>query len=263
MTSLSRIYKSYTTSNDVVTLKDDEDVVEYVNVTETIPEERVVVEDVQKPVNKEKTKEEIYKEANLAACEIIDKAKMKAEEIIADAEAEGKRRMDELIIQGNKELGLIQQEGYRAGFEAKEKEVMAMLDRMNQTLDAAVTQLKESEKNYQDEVEVHIRELVIEMVEKILHKQIQNDPLALSCLIFEKLDELKKSAFVNVVLSNQAKELIALVEKEFIENEKYQGKYTVESRDVPEDTVLLEHESGVMDASISSQIKKLKDFFEV
>ena len=274
MTSLSRIYKSYTTSENVVTLKDEDIVVEKVSlkdVSELIEDISDITEDSSESnvpdFSKEKAEiEAMYAEANRMvqmANAMVEDARIQAAKIIEEAEDEGKRRKDELLIQGNKELGLIQQEGYQAGFEMKEKEVKAMLEKMSSTLEEALVELQKSDKKYLDEVEENVRGLVMKIVEKVLHKQIEEDPLALSCLIFDELDEVKKSNFVNVVLSQEAKELIDLIEKEFKENEKYQGKYGVETRDLPVDSVLLEHDSGVLDASVSSQIAKLRDFFEV
>ena len=274
MTSLSRIYKSYTTSEDVVTLKDEEIVVEKVslgdvsNLIEDISEISDDSSESNVPdFSKERAEiEAMYAEADRMvqmANAMVEDARVQAAKIIEEAEDEGKRRKDELLIQGNKELGMIQQEGYQAGFEMKENEVKAMLEKMSSTLEEALIELQKSDKKYLDDVEENVRGLVMKIVEKVLHKQVEEDPLALSCLIFDELDEVKKSNFVNVVLSQEAKELIDLIEKEFKENEKYQGKYGVETRDLPMDTVLLEHDSGVLDASVASQIAKLRDFFEV
>ena len=272
MTSLSRIYKSYTQSESVVTLKDEEIVFEEVN--SPLQNLSDLVEDISdlssESTNSDFSKEKAEIEAMYAEADrmvqmanaMVEDARMQAAKIIEEAEDEGRRRKDELLIQGNKELGMIQQEGYQAGFEMKENEVKAMLEKMSSTLEAALNELQISNKKYIDDVEENVRGLILNIVEKILHKQVNEDPLALSCLIFDELDEIKKSRFVNVVLSNQAKELIDLVEKEFKENEKYQGKYSVETRDLPVDTMLLEHDSGVLDASVASQIAKLRDFFE-
>lgn len=272
MTSLSRIYKSYTTSENVVTLKDEEIVFEEVdsplqNLSGLVEDISDIAEESNVPdFSKEREEiEAMYAEADRMvqmANAMVEDARMQAAKIIEEAEDEGRRRKDELLIQGNKELGMIQQEGYQAGFEMKENEVKAMLEKMSSTLENALMELQASNKKYIDDVEENVRGLILSIVEKILHKQIEEDPLALSCLIFDELDEVKKSRFVSVVLSQEAKELIDLVEKEFKENEKYQGKYSVETRDLPLDSVLLEHDSGVLDASVASQIAKLRDFFE-
>lgn len=273
MTSLSRIYKSYTTSENVVTLTDDEEF-EMFSEEESLTEEVAEEKEVETSPKHEKVDETASEKAEIqrmrseaeallhSARTMVEDAKLEASKIIAEAEAEGKRRKDELIIQGNKELGMIQQEGYQAGFEAKEKEVKAMLVNMNETLSKVLEELQVADKQYINDVESNVRELVVQVTEKILHQKIVEDPLSLSCLIFDMLDGIKKSRFINVVVSNQAKELIDLVEKEFIENEKYRGEYSVEAKDLPVDNVLIEHDSGVLDASVSSQIAKLREFFE-
>lgn len=273
MTSLSRIYKSYTTLENVVTLTDDEEF-EMTSEEESLTEEIVEDKEELASFKQEKVDEVAREKADIqkmrseaeallhSARSMVEDAKLEASKIIAEAEAEGKRRKDELIIQGNKELGMIQQEGYQAGFEAKEKEVNAMLANMNEILSKALEELQVADKQYLNDVESNVRELVMQVTEKILHQKIVEDPLSLSCLIFEMLDSIKKSRFVNVVVSNQAKELIDLVEKEFKENEKYRGEYSVEAKDLPVDNVLIEHDSGVLDASVSSQIAKLREFFE-
>lgn len=282
--SLSRIFKTnpyYEIPSTTVKIvyDDDEQVIE----GEELPIEELSLDTLSKTVvhkeeNQisserdllEKEKAEIalkQKEADemlARAKEVLAKAQSDAELFMKNTKEEAYKLRDQIIDEGLSHVDEKQIEGYNAGFVAHENEINQVLISFNSILKDTITSLKAHDKEYIDSVEEGLRGLSIQIAEKILRKQIEEDPLAMSCLTFELLDEQKKSKHINIVLSNQVKPLIEKIENELKTNPNYIDRdISIEMRNVSEDTLLIEHDSGTIDASIYAQLKKLKEFFDV
>ncbi|MBR3839531.1 MAG: hypothetical protein IKM20_00160 [Erysipelotrichales bacterium] len=198
------------------------------------------------------------------AKEVLAKAQADAEIFMKNTKEEAYKLRDQIIDEGLSHVDEKQQEGFNAGFVAHEQEINQVLIGFNNILKDTITSLKAHDKEYIDSVEEGLRGLSIQIAEKVLRKQIEEDPLAMSCLTFELLDEQKKSKHINIVLSNRVKPLVEKIETELKTNPNYKDRdITVEMRDVSDDTLLIEHDSGTIDASIYAQLKKLKEFFDI
>lgn len=274
--SLSRIYKTNpeleVPSTTVKIVYDDEEIkgeelpIEELSLDDhNITVTHTNISDNNVDAEKEISRKQQEADAMLAEAQrVLEKAKADAEQLMEEKKQEAYKLRDQIIDEGIRHVEEKQQEGYNAGFEAHALEINQVLKSFNTLLMDTVNSLKAHDKEYIDSVEESLRGLSIQIAEKILRKNLDEDPLAMSCLTFEILDEQKKSKHVNVVLSNQAKELADSIEQALRTNEEYQGRdITVETRDVSDDTLLVENDSGTVDASIRSQLKKLKEFFDV
>ena len=282
---MSRIYKTnpyYEIPSTTVKIVYDDDEPEFEG--EELPIEELSIEtlsqtyghaqeEIKAPSEKElleKEKAEIalkQKEADeilARAKEVLAKAQADAEIFMKNTKEEAYKLRDQIIDEGLSHVDQKEQEGYSAGFVAHENEINQVLIGFNNILKDTIASLKAHDKKYIDSVEEDLRGLSIQIAEKVLRKHLDEDPLAMSCLTFELLDEQKKSKHINIVLSNQAKPLIEKIENELNTNPNYKDRdISVEARDVSDDTLLIEHDSGTVDASIYAQLKKLKEFFDI
>lgn len=290
---MSRIYRTnpyYELPSTTVKIVYDDEVVEEEIVGEEFEIEELTLENLEQTYNK--TKEEEKKEEQtvfdlrqneldlkeaeitiklveadtkmMEAERILQDAKRDAEQLLVDTQREAEKLRDQIIREGIMLVDDKQQEGYNAGFNLHAAELNKALTNMNSLIEETVESLKAEEKAYIDSIEESLRGLAVEIAEKIMRKPLNDDPLALSCLTFELLDNLKKSKQVNIVLSNKAKELVEYVEKELKTNEQFNGRdISLETRDMPSDGLIIEHDAGTIDASISQQIAKIKEYFEI
>ncbi len=277
--SLYRIYKSdpYAAPPKTVKITYDDDMEEKndeaqedLGIEEVSLNESNEVEHVSEEVTPEEQlvaleeANRVLREAEEEADKIIAEAKNEALRIIAQAKEDGADVTAKYIAEGEKQLHVKEEEAYAAAFLTHEEEINQVLKTFNTLLNETINSLKAHDKEYIDSVEESLRGLSLQVAEKILHKELEEDPLAMSCLTFEVLDEKKKSKHVNVVLSNQAKELADYIENELRTNEEYKARdISVEKRDVENGTLLLEHDGGTIDASIKEQLKNLKELFEI
>ena len=102
--------------------------------------------------------------------------------------------------------------------------------------------------------------MALDIAERILNKEIDEDAHALEALVLQQVSEIKNAPWINVEVSDQIKGLAGHL-KEQLERAEQGKQFFVESRDVPPDTVRIVTEEGVVDATLSIQIKQLREAF--
>ena len=226
--------------------------------TQTVIDENQYNE--ERLLQKQKEIDDRLKEAE----EIVNRAKEEAQSIVSIAHDEAKNILANAQNQAQALYEQKKNEGYHEGFIAHEEEINDLIKQVNQVLLDTTASLLDHDKEYIDSIEEGVRGFAIDVAEKILHKEVDHDPIALSCLTFEVLDAQKKSKHTNIVLSQRAKELANAIEKELEENIKYKDRdISIELRDIPNNSLLVEHDGGVIDASLKTQLDKLREIFEV
>ena len=147
--------------------------------------------------------------------------------------------------------------------EAFYNELLNQRENINKALEAMDSGMKSLAANYQDFIMEYAEELkymAMEIAERILRKEIREDKQALEEMAVELVSEVRNAPWINVEVSEEVEGLAAYLKERL--NMAEQGKTVfVEAREAPPDTLRIATEEGVIDATISIQLKQLRDAF--
>lgn len=152
--------------------------------------------------------------------------------------------------------GQLWKEAYQEAAEEKGGEIHACI----QQVQDALRQLRENHRKFLEEYRDHLASLAIDVAEKLILHKIDKDDLFLADLVTKTVGSMKNAEWITVGVSDQLADLVDFLRKEF-KNPDY-GNVEVTARYYPTDTCLLETDEGVLDASISEQIRNLRQEFD-
>ncbi len=198
-------------------------------------------------------------ENTLMAKSILEKAKLEAEKIIADAKesaiVEATRAVDEKTEEAR-------QKGYQEGFEAGyqdgnnklnsevAREVMLFNSFVENTFDIKRAIIKSA---YSD-----ITNLVLEIADKVCHRKLELDEGILFDITKSAISLLKDKEVVTVIVNPIMRDaFFALVDRLKGENSLIGSIKIVEDPSISPDGTIVESLSGRIDSRISSQIEEI------
>jgi len=147
--------------------------------------------------------------------------------------------------------------------EAFRDELLNQRERINRALDALDRGLGTLAKNHQDFMKEYAEELkfmALDIAERILHKEIREDRHALEEMTVELVSEVRNAPWINVEVSEEVEGLAEYL-KERLNMAEQDKTIFVETREAPPDSLRIATEEGVIDATISIQLKQLRDAF--
>lgn len=184
------------------------------------------------------TQEETQKEK----ASILATAALEAEALAQTAEAE------------SREVGF--QQGYQAGvgegLSSAKSEIEAVV---HDTL-CAIQQLQEKQLVFFQEYERNLHLLALDIAEKVLSIKLDQEPQAMLPLIKNALQTVKNKEWVSIEISDQMVELGKALKEDALIAQLEQ--VSVQLKDLPIGSCLIETEENVVDASISVQLEALK-----
>ena len=152
--------------------------------------------------------------------------------------------------------GQLWKEAYQEAAEEKGGEIQACIQQVQDTLQ----QLRENQQKFLEEYRDRLASLAVDIAEKLILHKIDEDDLYLADLVAKTVGSMKNAEWITVGISDQLADLVDFLRKEF-KNPDY-GNVEVTARYYPTDTCLLETDEGVLDASISEQIRNLRKEFD-
>ncbi len=219
-----------------------------------IVEETLDLED-SSPLNMEeylklkKKGEEIVKNAHIEAEDILANAKEKVEEIIYEAKENG-------FNKGYEEGHGI---GYKEGYDKAYDEGVKKGEEIIQNANFILYQAKEEYDKFLKSKEMGIRKIIINAVENMLKKELENKD-ALNELLFDILSEEKNAKMIIIrVSTNYLEEIEAKIE-EFKHSIGIRGEIVVLQDNYLEDgTLVVDKDDGKTTFTIKGSIEKLKE----
>lgn len=157
------------------------------------------------------------------------------------------------------EMERIQQEAYQTGFEEGKNESLAqykhLIDKANELVNRATAQ-------YYEKIEEHestIIHLSIQIAEKILNNTLSEDPSSFIPVVKAAIQDLKDN-FTYKIYVHPNKYNIVTEQKDEL-HELVDEKATISlyiDDEIGENSCLIEHSAGRIDASVDSQLKEIK-----
>ncbi|GAA0121401.1 MULTISPECIES: hypothetical protein [Clostridium] len=216
----------------------------------------VMDEDIPKEKEKIQNTEETLVSFENIAQNIIENAQNKSNKIIIEATEKAKEIESDAFNSGSsKGYDEGYNLGYKEGMKKAEEEGEAIIKNATEVLVSA----KLEYKNYIEEKEVHIRELIYNIASSVLKREVENSE-AINEIIFDALlEEKNENYFIIKCNSNHLSSL-----KDEVENMKNKLAFTgdifiIEDNSLENGTAIIEKDSGKILVDMSYVCEKLKE----
>jgi flagellar assembly protein FliH len=204
------------------------------------------------------------KKANMESYEniarnILDNARQESEKIISKAYVDAMETKTQALNEG---LEQGYSEGYEKGYNEAMTQVMAEAEEIRAKANSILVAAKEEYNKYLIDKEQHIKDLVVNITESILKREVK-EPDALNEMIFNvlKTERNIKSYIIKVNSTHFA--TITDEIKNFKNKLAFQGDiFVIEDNFLDEGTAIIEKESGKNIVSIAYGIEKIIKVFQ-
>lgn len=232
---------------------------EYVVFDHQQPKNKVMSTPVEGLYDIYNQREIILKEANEEAVKIINAAKIKAYNEIAECK---KRGYEEGYNAG---VGNGKNKGYAEGYEIGIANASEIVNEQNSTKLKEIAEMIEKIENEKQSIlekyEEGLTQLSIEIAEKIIRHRIDSENGVVSKIIEDVIKGYRNIEWIKVYISNKD-DLIAVQADKNLANElsKISKDVKIEISDKLEaGSVIVETSEGIVDASVDTQLKNLKE----
>lgn len=192
------------------------------------------------------------KECNI----LLREAKMEAEVIIAQANAEKDRILNEANARAQQAASEAYNEGSYKGF----KEKTALLDNLALYISHSIEEIKREKNQFFEEYTKELKHLSVDICEKIISQKIEDDDMVMYGVIKDAVRYARDTKWIKADVSSKLSGYIDSLEKEL--QESGQNVEFILSENVPKDTCILNTSNGVIVATLSEQLKNLREFMK-
>lgn len=214
---------------------------------------------------REQLKEEIRQElagelgrkkisAQKECSELLRDAKVEAEAVLAQAHSEKDRILNEASAQANQICSDAYNEGAKKGFEEKK----TLLDNLAIYISNSIEEIKKERNEFFEYYAKELKLLAVDICEKIISHKIEDDDMIMYGVIKDAVRYVRDTKWVKAEV---ASELSGYVDT--LENELKASGQNVEfifSDGIPKDSCILNTSNGLVVATVSEQIKNLREF---
>ena len=219
-------------------------------------------EQTESPQSEEKEEaNQIIDQAEKKADEIIAEAKEKAEQIKTEAQQEIEAEKEEVFAEAK-------EEGYQAGLtegrEAGKKEGRSNVEQqfanLLQQVQSEVDDFHQTIESREENMKNELIELAIAISEKIVAQELKSDKTVLENMIRKKLKLLEEGENLKLRIHPSNLDLLQEVKEDLIITNGYIEEIKIiGDDDITDNGVIIETDFGGLDATISTQLQKIKD----
>ncbi len=159
------------------------------------------------------------------------------------------------------ELEQIKGEAREEAFYAAVRQKKAEIDETINEVNSSVNEMLELQKRYFSQFADELKYFAIEIAEKIINERIESDDTALEKLVLATVNSAKSGGWMKVEVSEHLSGLVEALRKELAHTDD-DIHYEVTPKALADDTVRVTTESGTVDASVSTQLRNLREVFE-
>ncbi|MCL1804924.1 MAG: FliH/SctL family protein [Clostridiales bacterium] len=163
---------------------------------------------------------------------------------------------EELLAGLREQMEEIRAEAFRDELLNQRQNIGAALEALDRGLGTLARNHQDFLKEYGEE----LKYMALDIAERILRKEVQEDRHALEEMAVELVSEVRNAPWINVEVSEEVEGLADYL-KERLNMAEQDKSIFVEAGEAPPDSLRIVTEEGVIDATISVQLKQLRDAF--
>lgn len=189
---------------------------------------------------------------------IVDKAKQEAERVAQGVLKVAHSQHDEILKQANEDAAQIREKAYQEGLQKgrleKQQEIEHAIEKTNRT----IQQLKMENIQYMHLYEEELKNLAVDIASSILTKQVNPDGHELGEMAKTAINSVKDAQWITVEISQRMPGLLSYLQDEL---KNCQADVEVTAKDLPKDACILKTSDGNIDASVSTQLRNVREYF--
>ncbi len=195
---------------------------------------------------------------NPKAEEIVQEAQAEAARIVQEAQMQAEEEAHRLLEEAKAQAVLLRQEAMEQGRQQGYEECLASIGNATQTLETAVARMEGEVAGFEAEYEEQLQWMALEIASRVLSRKVASNDGILTSMVERVVKGLKNEPWVRVEVAQEMTRLIGQLQ------DLYDGQEQIEVSPIPADagTILVETASGVVDASLHTQLENLKQYFQ-
>ncbi len=209
-------------------------------------------EQAEEPSEPQISFEELY-------AQTVSEARQEAERISKEILRLAHSEHDVLIKQAEEDAQRIRAEAYREGLERGRQEKREELRTAIENTNRAIQQIELENVQYMHLYEEELKNLAVDVASRILRKRITPDGHELAELVKAAINSVKDADWITVELSERMPGLLSFLESELKES---RTNAEIVAKDLPEDTCIVKTSDGNIDASVTTQLRNVKEYFD-
>lgn len=225
-------------------------------------DEVVMIPDAKAPETPKQENQEV-ENANQPALkemhgQIVDKAKKEAEHVAQSVLKVAHKQHDDILKQANDEAEQIREAAYQEGLQKGRLEKQEDIEKSIEKTNHAIHQLKMENIQYMHLYEEELKNLAVDIASRILAKQVNPEGYELGEMAKTAINSVKDAQWITVEISQRMPGLLSYLQEEL---KNCQADIEVAAKDLPEDACILKTSDGNIDASVSTQLRNVREYF--
>ena len=214
--------------------------------------------------------DEIIKNAEIKAQEILSSASEDAKNLQENTEKEAQEILNSSKLEIEKARAEAANEGYKDGYQDAGQKIQEELEEKIENFETFCKSQFEIKDKIIKSASKDIMDIVINIANKVLHKEIDANSLdriiKSTILLFEKKEKINiilSEKYAKMLFELQKKSLNQDIEFDFQDFKQYEGFEIIYNPKFDDDTIILENPKERFDASINAQMDVIiRDIFE-
>lgn len=155
----------------------------------------------------------------------------------------------------------VAEEAYKKAYSDALQEKRGEIQKSLEELDRRLNEMQAMQTEYLEQYTEQLKYMAVDIAQKFVLQQIQEDDTLLFDLVMQAVDSVKKSDWLRVEVSDQLVNLVEMLRQE-LQKPEYQEKAEVAPLPVPADTVRVATPNGTVVATVSVQARNLRKIFQ-
>lgn len=195
---------------------------------------------------------------SLLAAEMLQNAEEEAARLLSEARTQAEAERERILGEAMAEAESLRQEALAAGHREGYESCVAGARSTTEALEAAVARMEGEVAGFEAEYEEQLKWMAMEIATRVLNRKVAENDAILTSMVGRVVQGLKNEAWVRVEVAQEMTRLIGQLQDLFDDQEQ------IEVSAIPADpgTILVETPSGVVDASLHTQLENLKQYFQ-
>lgn len=217
------------------------------------------------PVNYNEIAQDIYDQpmpqnpSEPMQTEIIQGAMTEASRILEEAVRTAESSRQEILAKGHAEADDLRRQAAQQGRKEGFSSVVGEMREIATGLEDAIARFEGERAGYEAEYEEHLKWFAVEIASKVLAKKVTADDGEMTEMVAKVIQGVQKEPWIRVEVAQEMSHLLARL------TELYGGQEHIDVVSVagsPPGTVHVETPSGIIDASLRTQLENLKGYFD-
>ncbi len=190
--------------------------------------------------------------------EIVQSAMAQAAGIIEQAVDEAKKTRENALLGIDEQAEAIRRQAEQEGRQQGAATLVESTENIVGRIEESIAVFEGERRGFEAEYEEQLRWMAMEIAAKVLDQKVSEDDAILTGMVQKAVQSVRSEQWIRIEVAQEMTRLLASL------SELYEDVANVELSAVPAaaGTVNIETPSGVLDASMHTQLKNLKQYFD-